>query len=92
MRRLQTSVREVKESREMGAKYMTFQELLDDERAAGREEGREEGIPLGEWKKIKSQVAKKLEKGDSIKKIADDLVEDISVIQKAIDELTVNNR
>ena len=86
VRRLQTSVREVKESREMGAKYMTFQELLNDERAAGREEG----IPLGEWKKIKSLVAKKLERGDSVKKIADDLVEDISVIQKAIDELKVN--
>ncbi len=40
--RLQKTVKEVKVSREMGAKYMTFLELLSDERRAGREEGRKE--------------------------------------------------
>ena len=30
-------------SREMGARYMTFQELLNDERRAGIEEGKREG-------------------------------------------------
>ena len=39
VKRLQNSVREVKASREMGARYMTFQELLKDEREAGRKEG-----------------------------------------------------
>ena len=34
--RLQKSIREVKASREMGARYMTFQELLKDEREEGR--------------------------------------------------------
>ena len=40
VKRLQNSVKEVKASREMGARYMTFQELLKDEREAGRLEER----------------------------------------------------
>ena len=39
VQRLQKSVKQVKASREMGARYMTFQELLKDEREAGRKEG-----------------------------------------------------
>jgi hypothetical protein len=36
VKRLQNSVKEVKASREMGARYMTFQELLKDERIEER--------------------------------------------------------
>jgi predicted transposase/invertase (TIGR01784 family) len=36
IKRLQESIREVKASREMGARYMTFQELLKDERIEER--------------------------------------------------------
>ena len=43
VKRLQNSVKEVKASREMGARYMTFQELLKDEREAGRAIGQKEG-------------------------------------------------
>lgn len=43
IQRLQKSIREVKASREMGARYMTFQELLKDEHEAGRIVGRKEG-------------------------------------------------
>lgn len=38
VRRSQKSIKEVKASREMGARYMTFQELLKDEREEGRME------------------------------------------------------
>ena len=63
----------------MGARYMTFQELLKDEREAGRAEGRAEGrVEL---------VKKKLAKGDSLEKIADDLMEDINVIEEIVKEL-----
>ena len=79
MKRLQDAVREVKASREMGARYMTFQELLKDEREAGRAEGRAEGrVEL---------VKKKLAKGDLLEKIADDLMEDINVIEEIVKEL-----
>lgn len=36
IRKLQDAVREVKMSREMGARYMTFQEMLNDERKEER--------------------------------------------------------
>lgn len=48
IKRLQDFVREVKASREMGARHMIFQEMLKDEREAGRQEGlqvgRQEGL------------------------------------------------
>ena len=79
VRQLQSTVREVKASREMGARYMTFQELLKDEHDAG--------VKQGERLKLKAIVEKKLAHGDSVEKIAEDLVEDISVIEKIIEEL-----
>ena len=38
----------------------------------------------GRADKLKEQVAKKLERGDSLEKIADDLMEDISVIEEIV--------
>jgi predicted transposase/invertase (TIGR01784 family) len=86
VRRLQKSVRDVKASREMGARYMTFQELLKDEREAGREEGIKEGTLLGEMKKLKEMVIRKLEQGESKEKIAADFMEDISVIEQIVED------
>lgn len=40
VKRLQTFVQYVKTSREFGGRYMTFQELLKEERKEGREEGK----------------------------------------------------
>lgn len=50
VRRLQDSIRRIKASREMGERYMTFEELLKDERKAGFAEGRELGMLEGEQK------------------------------------------
>ena len=44
---LQKSIHNVKESREMGERYMIFEEMMRDERKAGREEGRKEGREEG---------------------------------------------
>ena len=44
VRQLQDSVKQVKMSREMGVRYMQLQELLRDERAEGRTEGRREEL------------------------------------------------
>lgn len=62
-------------SREMGARYMTFQELLRDERAEG------------DRNRLVSQIQKKLANGQSVEKIADDLVEDLIVVQQIVKEL-----
>lgn len=48
----------------------------------GRGEGMEEGRQQGEALKLITMVKKKIEKGDSVTKIADDLLEDIDVIEK----------
>ena len=58
---------------------MTFQELLNDERKAGRAEGQRA--------KLKEQVERKLAKGESVEKIADDLVENVHVIEEIIKTL-----
>ena len=79
IQRIQSAVKEVKASREMGARYMTFQELLNDEREAGRKEGRIESL--------KNQIKKKLEKGKSVEAIAEDLEEDITVIRELTEQL-----
>ena len=43
VKRLQTSVQRVKESRRMEEKFMLREEMLRDERAEGRAEGKAEG-------------------------------------------------
>lgn len=40
VRKLQRTVKKVKQSREMGVRYMSFYEMLKEERSDGREEGR----------------------------------------------------
>ena len=49
--------------------------------------GLKNGIKLGREELLKQQVKKKLAKGQSVDIIAEDLVEDIEVIRKIVDEL-----
>ena len=44
VKKLQESIRQVKESREMEERFMLFQEMLRDERAEGKAEGKAEYI------------------------------------------------
>ena len=57
IRRLQEKVREVKRSREMGAKYMAFWDIIEDERAIARKEAREEGHAEGHAKGLAEGLA-----------------------------------
>ena len=59
-------------------------------RREGREEGRKEGRKQGEILKLITLVKKKIENGDSIAKIADDLLEDADVIEKIYDIVKEN--
>ena len=88
IRKLQESIREVKASREMGARYMTFEEYLKEEREEAREEGRQEGRQEGERNKLINQVKKKLAKGKSVEEIADALEETVETVQDIIDEFS----
>ena len=80
IRKLQDSIREVKASREMGARYMTFEEYLKEEREEAREEGARN--------KLISQVKKKHAKGQSVEQIAEALEETVEIVQEIIDELS----
>ena len=51
------------------------------------EEKREEGVGLGENKKLKELVQKKVKKGYSANEIADMLEEHVDVISKIIEEI-----
>lgn len=62
----------------MGAKYMTFEELLRDEWKAGHARGREEGRQEGRELYLGNLVEKKREQGMTISQIAEilELTED----------------
>lgn len=49
-------------------------------------EGKEEGIKEGRKEHLREQVKKKLDKGRTLQEIAEDLEEEISVIQRMIND------
>ncbi len=89
----------IKMSRDESERYLYLREQMairDKEsqlRSAenrGRREGREEGRKQGEILKLITMVKKKIENGDSVAKIADDLLEDADVIEKIYDIVKEN--
>ena len=74
-------------------KQMEIRDKVSQLRSAenrGRREGREEGRKQGEVLKLITMVKKKIENGDSVAKIADDLLEDADVIEKIYDIVKEN--
>ena len=74
-------------------KQMAIRDKVSQLRSAenrGRREGREEGRKQGEVLKLITMVKKKIENGDSVAKIADDLLEDADVIEKIYDIVKEN--
>ena len=69
----------------MGGKILNYE--AKDILNKGREEGREEGRKEGRMEQLTVLVQKKLERGDSVEKIADDLVEEVAVIEEIIAKL-----
>ena len=89
----------IKMSRDESERYlylreqMVIRDKVSQLRSAenrGRREGREEGRKQGEVLKLITMVKKKIENGDSVAKIADDLLEDIDVIEKIYDIVKEN--
>ena len=83
IKRIHNRVRKVKVSEEVGVKYMQAWEEKYYEREEGRIEGREEGAKA----KLQELIRKKLVKGKSVEKIADELEESIETIEKIIEEM-----
>ena len=89
----------IKMSRDESERYlylreqMAIRDKVSQLRSAenrGRREGREEGRKQGEVLKLITMVKKKIENGDSVAKIADDLLEDADVIEKIYDIVKEN--
>ena len=51
----------------------------------------EAGVEAGEQKLLKTQIRKKLEKGKSIGQIANELEEEVTTIQRIIEEIKKEN-
>ena len=89
----------IKMSRDESERYLYLREQmairdkesqLQSAENRGRREGREEGRQQGEVLKLITMIKKKIEKGDSVAKIADDLLEDTDVIEKIYDIVKKN--
>ena len=59
-------------------------------RQDGIEIGRQDGIEIGKQELLKSKVEKKWKKGKTIEQIADDLEEEVIIIQQIIEALSKN--
>ena len=66
------------------------QDGIEIGRRNGIEIGRQDGIEIGKKDLLKSQVKKKWKKGKTIEQIADDLEEEVIIIQQIIEALSKN--
>ena len=93
IRRIHDRVRKVRNSEEVGVKYMQAWEEKyyekEEARKEGRQEGFQEGLQKGLQNGLKDLVKKKLEKGKSVEEIADALEENEDMILELIKELEV---
>ena len=93
IRRIHDRVRKVRNSEEVGVKYMQAWEEKyyekEEARREGLQEGFQEGLQKGLQKGLKDLVKKKLERGKSVEEIADALEENEDMILELIKELEV---
>lgn len=64
------------------------QDGIEIGRRNGIEIGRQDGIEIGKQELLKSKVEKKWKKGKTIEQIADDLEEEVIIIQRIIESLS----
>ena len=77
--RIQETVRKVKSDREMGARYMLFEEMLKDEFNAGKLEGKLESIRL--LLSVKGIISQSLE--DKLVRVSDEEKQNILLVKAA---------
>ena len=67
----QNSIRDIKKSREMGERYMIFEEMLREEKQEGRLEGRQEAVLefLEELGDVPAELQEKIENLENIEKL-----------------------
>ena len=85
LRELHEMVTQVKCDKEVGLAYMKAYELEQRLLRQGREEGREEGLGIGEERKLLSLIIGKVKKGKSIPEIAEALDENEESISRRVE-------
>ena len=65
----------------------TLENTYNDGVEVGKEIGKSQGIEFGERRKLIEMVYKKIKRGKSVEEIADDLEEDIEVINPIFNEI-----
>lgn len=74
-------VETVKRDPETSIAYLRLQEKLNRSRKEGRIEGRIEGETVGELRRLVIQICKKMKKNKTLAEIAEDLEEEVKVIE-----------
>ena len=83
IRDLDRRIGKIKSSEEIGVKYMQAWE----ERELEKREARQEGVEIGKKEILRNQISKKLQKGKTVKEIAEELEETPEVVERLINEL-----
>lgn len=65
-------------------RHGTLGEVLEEERQEARKEGLQEGLQEGRDEKLREQIRKKQAKGKPLPQIAEELEEDVSVIERIL--------
>ena len=89
IKRIHSRVRKVRDSEEMGVRYMQAWEEKYYEKEEGRKEGLAEGRAEGRAQERAELIQKKLAKGKSIEEIADALEESVETIQGFMKEMKI---
>lgn len=87
LKHLHEKVKRIKASGQVEVSYVRTQERERLIREEGREQGREQGREEGQVRKLLEQISKKLRRGDPLQKIADDLCEEVTLVQRFGDAL-----
>lgn len=87
IRDLDRRIGKIKSSEKIGVKYMQAWEERELEKREARQEGKREGVEIGKQEILRNQISKKLQKGKTVKEIAEELEETPEVVERLIKEL-----
>ena len=82
VRQFQETIREIKADREMGGRYMIFEEMLREEKQEGRLEGIQEGIQEGKLEANKELILELLEELGEIPQALQDRIESLEDLEQ----------
>lgn len=89
LQNLHSGVEKLKHRKDIEVKYMSMREYIMRETKEARRQGLEQGLEQGQIVKLISMIHKKIQKGKSFERVADELEEEDSVLILKLYELIV---